>query len=226
MSKNHEITSYAEFQAAVIKALPRDIDQDTMRRWTHEKKLAHILRETLTPSKIIKELSITCDGDKDFSTLIDLGGYRWEKGSQRDPYWNRYQYCSSEYRKYNWFRTDEYFPIKKHKPIKRTVVLIEFRNSPTLKEVRSEFMRRHLEHPTFEDIGYFGIQHIKIAEKASHIIFIPKAFDTHGMHGVAITLANINAGYVGGVDRYKHIVLCGENINGTLGASLFAAIRE
>ena len=53
--KNHGTTSqitgvYAEFQAAVIKALPRDIDQDVALGWTKNgEALARILREALTP---------------------------------------------------------------------------------------------------------------------------------------------------------------------------------
>ena len=54
--KNHGTTPqitgiYAEFQAAVIKALPRDIDQDVALGWTKNgEALARILREALTPS--------------------------------------------------------------------------------------------------------------------------------------------------------------------------------
>lgn len=215
MSMNHKTAFYAKFQAAVIEALPRDIDQNTALEWTkNSKALAHILRDTLTPCVIIKELSITCDGNKKFSDLIELGGYRWS-----------HKYAEESW-KYYWFRNDEYFPLTKHAPMERVVVLIGFRRSPTLEEVCSEFKRRRLKHPTYEDLGYFGIQHTKISEISSAVTFIPKTFGGRGEHGVGLTLGNINGYYTGECDRYKYITFCGEAINYTLGYSTFAAIRE
>ena len=58
----------------------------------------------------------------------------------------------------NWI-TDKRFPLKKHKPVNRTVELIEFDYDPTSDEVLTEFARRGLKRPTCEDAFYFGIRH-------------------------------------------------------------------
>lgn len=42
--------AYVEFQAAVLKALPRDLSDEAALRWTESgKSLAHVLREALSP---------------------------------------------------------------------------------------------------------------------------------------------------------------------------------
>ena len=74
--KNHGTTTqitgiYAEFQAAIIKALPRDIDQDVALGWTKNgEALARVLREALAPNSGLttNTYPIAVDYEKNIST--------------------------------------------------------------------------------------------------------------------------------------------------------------
>lgn len=130
--------SYVEFQAAVLRALPRDIDPDVALRWTQNgESLARVLREALTPDGKTagKIFSITCKGAYKTSELVAQAKYDW---------WN------------DWV-TDERFPLQTHEPVSRKIEIVSFDHDPTSEEVLAEFSRRGLERPTYEDALYFGI---------------------------------------------------------------------
>ncbi len=132
--------SYVEFQAAVLRALPRDLDSEVTLGWTQNgESLARVLREALSPNgKTDNVFSVICEGSYKASELVARGNYDWAN---------------------DWI-TDERFPIQKHAPVSRTIELVKFINhDPTSEEVLAEFARRGLERPTYEDALYFGIQY-------------------------------------------------------------------
>lgn len=134
--------AYIEFQAAVLKALPRDINPDVAFGWTQNgESLARVLREALSPDGKATDndnvFSVTCEGAYKISKLVARGNYDWA----------------------NEWITDERFPIQKHAPISRTIELVGFDHDLTSEEVLAEFAHRGLERPTAEDALYFGIEH-------------------------------------------------------------------
>ena len=145
--------SYIELQAAVLRALPRDIDPDVALGWTqNSKSLARVLKSALTPngkSSVGNFFLISCDGSHEASELVARGKY---DQSNRQI-------------------TNKLFPIRGHAPTERAIrmiELVEFDYNPTSEEVLSEFRRRGLERPTYEDALCFGIQHPK--EQRQHVI--------------------------------------------------------
>lgn len=81
MSKNHETTSYANFQAAVIEALPRDINLDVAIGWTHNgESLARVLKRVLVPADKPFDNDIyltTVNYDLSVEDAVKLGRYGW-----------------------------------------------------------------------------------------------------------------------------------------------------
>ena len=83
--KNHgttisQITGiYAEFQAAIMEALPRDIDQDVALGWTKNGKvLTRVLRETLVPSSTpitATTYHLTVNYERSVEDMVRAGRY-------------------------------------------------------------------------------------------------------------------------------------------------------
>ena len=72
--------SYIEFQAAVLRALPRDIDPDVALGWTKNgESLARIMREALTPSgkPAGNTYPVTVNYDLSVEDAVKLGLYDW-----------------------------------------------------------------------------------------------------------------------------------------------------
>ena len=72
--------SYIEFQAAVLRALPRDIDSDVALGWTKNgESLARILREALTPNgkPAGNAYPVTVNYDLSVEDAVKLGRYDW-----------------------------------------------------------------------------------------------------------------------------------------------------
>lgn len=72
--------SYVEFQAAVLRALPRDIDSDVALGWTNNgESLACILREAFTPNGKPAGNSYPLFVNYDFPVgdAVKLGNYNW-----------------------------------------------------------------------------------------------------------------------------------------------------
>ncbi len=79
--------SYVEFQAAVLRALPRDIDPDVAFGWTKNgESLACILREALTPNgKPAGNIyPISVNYDLSVEAAVKLGRYDWTNSDIAD----------------------------------------------------------------------------------------------------------------------------------------------
>lgn len=167
--------SYVEFQAAVLRALPRDINADVAFGWTQNGEvLARALREALLPQsdnlKPGNTFMITCTGAKT-SELVRIGRYSQVHGEI----------------------TDEKFPIAPHPVISRRIELIEFdnRHGSTNEEVFAEFAGRGLERPTYEDALSFGVAHSEEQMKRP-IVFLhsPVKGDYTNFDGGVLVLAS------------------------------------
>lgn len=163
--------SYVEFQAAVLRALPRDIDPDVALGWAKNgEALSRILEDALTPDMkpFGKIFIIICDGSHKTSELVVLGKY--DLPDDRI--------------------TDELFPItERAEHTTRAVGLIEFDYSPTSEDVLAEFARRGLERPTYDDALYFGIQYPK-AQRNRAIIFLHEPVELDSNRHVVLALNN------------------------------------
>lgn len=188
--------SYVEFQSAVLRALPRDIDPDVALGWTQNgEALARVLKNALTPGKSFgKIFLITYDGQHKTSELVAFGKY----------------YQSNDR------ITDELFPIKKRtERMIRMIELIELGYYTTSEEVLAEFVRRGLELPTYEDALYFGIQYPE-EQRRRPIVFLHEPVLSMGNRRYVLTLETV-------VDGERSIFLCRFN---TLWSSrsVFAAV--
>ncbi len=158
---------FREFAGAVLRSLPDDLETSVAQGWIgNQESLRRVLREALSPNGKPAgrhTFSITCEG-AEASELVRLGNYDWSD---------------------EWI-TDERFPMKKHKPVDRTVELIEFDHDPTSEEVLEELTRRGLERPTYEDAFYFGIQHPE--EQRGHpVVFLhERVLDPYGLRFVLV----------------------------------------
>lgn len=156
---------YIEFQAAVLRALPRDIDSDVALGWTQNgEALAHALREVLLPNGKTSGnvFSITCEGAK-ASELVRLGKYDWVNSDI----------------------TDKRFPIEPHAPVSSTIELVEFDHDPDSEEVLVEFARRGLERPSYEDALAFGIAYPE--EQRKHpVVFLHDPVQAGGSRDVLV----------------------------------------
>jgi hypothetical protein len=74
------IGSYVEFQAAVLRALPRDINPDVALGWTQNgESLTRILREALMPNDKLAGNSypVTVNYDLSVEDAVEAGKYDW-----------------------------------------------------------------------------------------------------------------------------------------------------
>jgi len=148
--KNHGTTSqvtgiYAEFQAAVIKALPRDIDQDVALGWTKNgEALARILREALTPSGKHTTSTyyppVTVDYGKNVEDGVKAGYYDWA--------------CSKI--------TSERFPTEWKRTAKIEVELIHFNRSISTDEALLELDRMGYRPVELHELLAFGEKYQEI----------------------------------------------------------------
>ena len=72
--------SYVEFQAAVLQALPRDIDSDVALGWTQNgESLARVLREALTPDNkpAGNTYPLSVDYERSVEKGVKAGRYDW-----------------------------------------------------------------------------------------------------------------------------------------------------
>lgn len=163
--------NYIEFQVAVLRSLPHDIDPDVANDWMNNGHvLARILRETLKalpPSKSIKVLNLTCEGSWKASELVVRGNY------------NHYP---------TRWAIDERFPLQEHAPIERQVELVSFDWEPSFKRILAEFNRRGLERPTYEDALYFGIEYPEEQRQRSIIFLHEPVQDQEESHGYVLVL--------------------------------------
>lgn len=130
--------SYVEFQAAVLRALPRDINPDVALGWTQNcESLARILREALTPDRN-KKSSNTFPVTVNYNLLVEdavrLG---------------RYDSVNSDITSYN-FKTEQ-------TGVAEVVVeLICFRRVISVKDVLSEFDQQGYRPAELHELLAFG----------------------------------------------------------------------
>lgn len=75
--------SYVEFQAAVLRALPRDIDFDAAIEWMNNgESLARVLREALAPDgKLGNTYPLTINYERSVKDAVKFGRYDWANGN-------------------------------------------------------------------------------------------------------------------------------------------------
>lgn len=169
--------SYLEFQVAVLRALPRNIDPDIVLNWMRNgESLTRVLKDALTPNnKIIDNIfRITCEGLCKTSELVKRGKYGW---SDNDI-------------------TDKLFPLQEHAPVNRRIELIRFNDSLTSEEVLAEFNNRGLECPTYEDALYFGIEHPEEQRKYPIVFLHEPVRDQHDDRYVLILSEDASRRYL------------------------------
>jgi len=145
--KNHGTTSqvtgiYAEFQAAVIKALPRDIDQDVALGWTKNgEALARVLREALTPNGSGRQMyPIIVNYERSVEDGVEAGHYDWVNSNI----------------------TSEYFPTERKGTAKVEVKLIHFNRSISTDEALRELDRMGYRPAELHELLVFGEKYQKI----------------------------------------------------------------
>lgn len=76
---SHVTGIYVEFQAAVLRALPRDINPDVVLGWTQNgESLARVLREALVPdSKAAGNYHLSVDYGRGVEDGVKAGRYDW-----------------------------------------------------------------------------------------------------------------------------------------------------
>lgn len=149
--ENHGTTTYTlgqynEVQIAILRALPKALKGTDSNKiipllQSHDKMLEFALgKAIMSVLKPMGEiLTLTLWGQAtSVSELVELGGYGFSLKE---------------------WMTDERFPLHKHRPVQRTIELVELPklNRPKPFDIFSEFERRNLERPTYEDALYFGI---------------------------------------------------------------------
>src|SRR3989344_5105193 len=149
--KNHGTTPqitgiYAEFQAAVIKALPRDIDQDVALGWTKNGKvLACILREALTPDGKPADdaYPISVDYRKNVEDGVEAGRYHWANPNI----------------------TSEHFPTKRNGRTEVRVKLIHFNRSVSADEALRKLDRMGYRPVELHELLVFGEKYPEIQRR-------------------------------------------------------------
>jgi len=152
--KNHGTTPqitgiYAEFQAAVIKALPRDIDQDVALGWTKNgETLARILREALTPNGSGRQMyPIIVNYERSVEDGVEAGHYDWVNSNI----------------------TSEYFPTERKGTTEIEVKLIHFNRIISTVEALCELDRMGYRPAEFHELLAFGEKYQEI-QREFHIL--------------------------------------------------------
>ena len=149
--KNHGTTPqitgiYAEFQAAIIKALPRDIDQDVALGWTKTgEALVRVLHEALSPHG--KPTGDTYPLYVDYERSVDAGieaGY------------------------YDWAGSDitfENFPTKRNGPAKIEMKLIHCNLTTSTDKVLRNLENARYRPAELQELLAFGEKYPEIQRK-------------------------------------------------------------
>jgi hypothetical protein len=130
--------SYVEFQAAVLRALPRDIDSDVALGWTQNgESLARVLREALTP-----------DGGKPAGNSYPLSvdyGRSVEEGVKV----GRYDWANSDI-------TSRHFPTKRKGTAEVAVELVHFNRYISTDEALRELDKIGMRPAELHELLAFG----------------------------------------------------------------------
>ena len=129
--------SYVEFQAAVLRALPRDIDSDVALSWTKNGELlARILREALTPNgkPAGNTYPLSVDYDLSVENAVKLGQYNWTNGDI----------------------TGKNFPTTRTGKVEVVVELIRFNCAISTKDAQRELDQRGYRPAELHELLAFG----------------------------------------------------------------------
>ena len=155
--KNHGTTSqvtgiYAEFQAAVIKALPRDIDQDVALGWTRNgETLARVLREALMPNNT-QELTNSTQANT-YHLFVN-----YERNVEDGIKAGHYDFVDDHI-------TSIAFPTKRHGAAKIMIELINFNHKISTGEVRCELGKLGYRPAEFHELLAFGEKYPDVQRK-------------------------------------------------------------
>lgn len=161
---------YVEFQTAVLRALPQDIDSTVVSGWMqNDELLAHILRDDV----FTRIFPVKNEGSYKTSELVARGRYDW---------WN------------GWI-TDERFPIRPHEAATRINELMKFNygfvsERKVVARVLADFTCRGLQRPAYEDALYFGIQYPEEQKKHSIVFLHEPIRGPRGRHCVLALRGN------------------------------------
>jgi len=129
--------SYVEFQAAVLRALPRDIDSDVALGWTQNgESLARVLREALMPDG--KPASNTYPLSVDYGRSV-------EKGVKA----GRYDWANSDI-------TSRNFPTERKGTAEVVVELIHFNRNISTDEALRELDKAGMRPAELHELLAFG----------------------------------------------------------------------
>jgi len=145
MPKGHEtdlpsVKQLAEFHAAVISKLPRELTPKQIRYWLGHKS---VLQRSLNDALKIVFLTdpdvfpVTVDYGKSLDEMIKAGGYDWTNDNI----------------------TAERFPVKGEGAVERKLVFVHLDRDATTDEVLSEMKRRGLKPAAIEDLMAFGAKY-------------------------------------------------------------------
>jgi len=135
--------SYVEFQAAVLQALPRDIDSDVALGWTQNgESLARVLREALTPDN--KPAGNTYPLSVDYERSV-------EKGVKA----GRYDWANSDI-------TARNFPTERNGTAEVAVELVHFNRHVSTDEAFRELDRMGFRPAELHELLAFGEKHPEV----------------------------------------------------------------
>ena len=152
----YTLGQYNEVQVPILRALPKALEGTDPKQvipvlQSNGEMLEHELAKAITSvlKPVGETFTLTLWGQTtSISELVELGNY--------------YFFLK------DWM-TEGRFPLLKHRPVQRTIELVENRLQPF--DIFSEFVQRNLERPTYEDALYFGI--VYPWEKIKHpVVFL------------------------------------------------------
>ncbi len=127
--------NYVEFQAAILRALPRDIETNVAHGWTQNgESLTRVLREALMPNKAINLYTLTINYTRSVEDGIKAGKYDWSNSDI----------------------TSSHFPSDETETKEVSVELIHFGQDKTTDEVLSELDKKELRPATLKELLALG----------------------------------------------------------------------
>jgi len=203
--------SYVEFQAAVLRALPRDIDSDIALGWTQNgESLARVLREALTPDGKPAGLSAkaSAKASNTYSLSVDYG-----RSVEDAVKAGRYDWANSDI-------TSRNFPTKRKGTAEIEVDLIHFNRYISTDEALRELDRMDYRPAELHELLAFGEKYPEVQYMFPIVALGSVWHNWRGWNNDCFvpSLSWSNSGRVLGLDRIKH--------GWHWGASRFAAVRH
>jgi len=139
--------SYVEFQAAVLRALPRDIDSDVALGWTQNgESLARVLREALTPRDMPAGLSAeaSAKAGNTYHLSVDYG-----RNVEDGVKVGRYDWANADI-------TSRNFPTKRKGTVEVAVELVHFNRYVSTDEALRELDKMGYRPAELHELLAFG----------------------------------------------------------------------